>query len=107
MLNARNGISANWYRVWEQTVIDFLAAHGVNAIAQRKAPGVYVADKKICSLGLRIRRGCAYHGLALNVAMDLTPFNLINPCGYAELEMTQVKNIFARADNGCRARGIC
>jgi lipoyl(octanoyl) transferase len=77
----------------EQTVIDFLGAHGVSAMAQCKAPGVYVADKKICSLGLRIRRGCAYHGLALNVDMDLTPFDLINPCGYAELEMTQVKTL--------------
>ncbi|WP_033477074.1 lipoyl(octanoyl) transferase LipB [Erwinia amylovora] len=74
----------------EQTVIDTLAAFGVNATARADAPGVYVDEKKICSLGLRIRQGCSFHGLALNVNMDLTPFGRINPCGYAGLKMTQL-----------------
>ncbi|WP_410962514.1 lipoyl(octanoyl) transferase LipB, partial [Salmonella sp. SAL4358] len=54
------------------------------------APGVYVGDRKICSLGLRIRKGCSFHGLALNINMDLSPFLRINPCGYAGMEMTQM-----------------
>ncbi|AUX72064.1 lipoyl(octanoyl) transferase LipB [Erwinia pyrifoliae] len=74
----------------EQTVIDTLAAFSVSATARADAPGVYVDEKKICSLGLRIRQGCSFHGLALNVDMDLTPFLRINPCGYAGLEMTQL-----------------
>ncbi|WP_168385891.1 lipoyl(octanoyl) transferase LipB [Erwinia amylovora] len=74
----------------EQTVIDTLAAFGVNATARADAPGVYVDEKKICSLGMRIRQGCSFHGLALNVNMDLTPFGRINPCGYAGLKMTQL-----------------
>ena len=63
----------------------------VSACAKPDAPGVYVADKKIASLGLRIRRGCSFHGLALNVDMDLQPFQRINPCGYAGLQMTQLR----------------
>jgi lipoyl(octanoyl) transferase len=78
--------------VMEQTVIDTLAEWGIEARARADAPGVYVQDKKICSLGLRIRKGCSFHGLALNIAMDLTPFLRINPCGYAGMEMTQVKH---------------
>lgn len=78
--------------VMEQTVIDTLAELGIEARARADAPGVYVQDKKICSLGLRIRKGCSFHGLALNIAMDLTPFLRINPCGYAGMEMTQVKH---------------
>lgn len=74
----------------EQTVIDTLAHWQVTAAARPDAPGVYVDGRKICSLGLRIRQGCSFHGLALNVAMDLTPFLRINPCGYAGLEMTQL-----------------
>ncbi|MBP2170302.1 lipoyl(octanoyl) transferase [Erwinia toletana] len=74
----------------EQTVIDTLAHFGVTASARADAPGVYVDGKKICSLGLRIRQGCSFHGLALNIRMDLTPFLRINPCGYAGLEMTQL-----------------
>ena len=76
----------------EQTVVDTLAALGISAAARADAPGVYVDGKKICSLGLRIRQGCSFHGLALNVAMDLAPFLRINPCGYAGLEMTQVSD---------------
>lgn len=74
----------------EDTVIATLSHFGVAAAAKADAPGVYVQDKKICSLGLRIRHGCSFHGLALNVDMDLAPFLRINPCGYAGLEMTQL-----------------
>lgn len=82
----------------EQSVIDFLNQCGVLAQANPKAPGVYVGDQKICSIGLRIRRGCSYHGLAFNIAMDLAPFNAINPCGFAGLQMTQLSNICEIAD---------
>ncbi|QKJ86354.1 lipoyl(octanoyl) transferase LipB [Paramixta manurensis] len=77
----------------EQTVVATLAHFGVSARARAEAPGVYVAEKKICSLGLRIRQGCSFHGLALNINMDLTPFQRINPCGYAGLEMTQLSDL--------------
>ncbi len=76
----------------ENTVIEVLKSYGINSQAQPKAPGVYVGEKKIASLGLRIRKGCSYHGLALNVDMDLTPYTFINPCGYAGLQITQTKN---------------
>lgn len=77
----------------EQGVIDYLAT--LNLAAQRRtgAPGVYVDDAKIAALGLRIRRGCSYHGLALNVAVDLEPFQRINPCGYAGLRITRLKDL--------------
>lgn len=78
--------------ILEETVIATLADFGVSARARADAPGVYVGDEKICSLGLRIRKGCSFHGLALNVAMDLTPFLRINPCGYAGMSMTQLKH---------------
>jgi lipoyl(octanoyl) transferase len=74
----------------EQSVIDLISAYQESAYAKSKAPGVYMDNKKICSVGLRIRQGCSFHGLALNVAMDLTPFTYINPCGFAQLEMTQL-----------------
>lgn len=73
----------------EKSVIDLLAEYQTEATARREAPGIYIGNKKICSVGLRIRRGCSYHGLALNVAMDLGPFKQINPCGSQGLEMTQ------------------
>ncbi len=79
----------------EQTVIDTLAHFSVTANARPDAPGVYVNGKKICSLGLRIRNGCSFHGLALNIDMDLTPFLRINPCGYAGMEMTQLAALTA------------
>ncbi|WP_425268927.1 lipoyl(octanoyl) transferase LipB [Erwinia rhapontici] len=81
----------------EQTVIDTLAHFSVTANARPDAPGVYVDGKKICSLGLRIRNGCSFHGLALNIDMDLTPFLRINPCGYAGMEMTQLAALTASA----------
>ncbi len=73
----------------EQAVITLLAQHGVAAQGDRDAPGVYVDGRKISALGLRISKGKTYHGLSLNVAMDLEPFSRINPCGYAGLEVTQ------------------
>ncbi|QOV65284.1 lipoyl(octanoyl) transferase LipB [Kosakonia pseudosacchari] len=82
----------------ENTVINTLATLGINAQARADAPGVYVQGKKICSLGLRIRKGCSFHGLALNIDMDLTPFMRINPCGYAGMEMTQVSQLVENSD---------
>lgn len=74
----------------ENSLVELLADYNVNAAARADAPGVYVDDAKIASLGLRIRRGCSFHGLALNVDMDLEPFKRINPCGYQGLRMTQL-----------------
>lgn len=79
----------------EHVVIDLLADYHIQAKAKREAPGVYVDNKKICSIGLRVRRGCVYHGLALNVQMDLQPFNRIHPCGFAGLAMTQMADLTA------------
>jgi len=77
-------------RILEQAVIDLLAGHGLIATRRDKAPGVYVDNRKIAALGLRVRRGCCFHGLSLNVDMDLTPFSMINPCGYPGLQVTQL-----------------
>ena len=77
----------------EQAVIELLAAHGVAAHARPDAPGVYVNDAKIAALGLRLRQGRSYHGLSLNVAMDLEPFTRINPCGYRGLRVTQLRDL--------------
>jgi len=77
----------------EQTVIDLLKLHNITAKTRQDAPGVYVSDAKVASLGLRVRRGCSYHGLALNVDMDLEPFNRINPCGYPGLKVTQLADL--------------
>lgn len=82
----------------ERAVIATLAAWGIEAYGKREAPGVYVAESKIASIGLRIRRGRSYHGLALNVAMDLEPFARINPCGYSGLQMTQVSALGGPSD---------
>lgn len=81
--------------VLEQTVVNTLAEFAIIAYPRAEAPGVYVEGKKICSLGLRIRKGCSFHGLALNINMDLSPFLRINPCGYAGMEMTQVSHFMA------------
>lgn len=80
-------------RMMEQAVIDLLAEYGTAAQGRMDAPGVYVGDAKIAALGLRISKGCCYHGLALNVAMDLAPFHAINPCGYPGLEVTQMRDL--------------
>lgn len=81
----------------EDTLVDTLIELGIPAWANRDAHGVYVGKKKIASLGLRIRKGCSYHGFSLNMNMDLAPFSRINPCGYAGLEMTQLHD-FLRED---------
>lgn len=86
-LNVRQLVS-----LLENSVIELLNDYQIIAYAKREAPGVYVNQEKICSVGLRIRRGCSYHGLALNISMDLMPFSLINPCGFKELKMTQMGN---------------
>jgi lipoyl(octanoyl) transferase len=74
----------------ERAVIGCVSRLGIEARSRRDAPGVYVAERKLASIGLRIRRAASYHGIALNVDMDLEPFKRINPCGYADLEMAQV-----------------
>ncbi|AOW83110.1 lipoyl(octanoyl) transferase LipB [Vibrio mimicus] len=78
----------------ENLVINTLKHYQIDSAARPDAPGVYVQDKKICSLGLRIRKGCSFHGLALNIQMDLTPFLRINPCGYAGMEMVQLSDLY-------------
>lgn len=85
-------------RELEQTIIEYLAQHAIAAIGRADAPGVYVDSAKIAALGLRIRRGKSYHGLSLNVNMDLAPFTQINPCGYQNLAVTQLCDLVA-ADN--------
>lgn len=82
----------------EQSLVDTLAVWGISAAADPNAPGVYVNGAKIASLGLRVRQGCSYHGLSLNVDMDLEPFSRINPCGYQGLRMTQVRDLGGPAD---------
>ena len=77
----------------EQSVIDFLADLQIKAVARKDAPGVYVDDAKISALGLRVKRGCSYHGLSINIDMDMSPFQQINPCGYEGLAVTQLKNL--------------
>jgi lipoyl(octanoyl) transferase len=83
----------------ERSIVMLLAEYGIEASPRPEAPGVYVAGEKIASLGLRIRRGCSYHGLALNVDMDLEPFQRINPCGYQGLQVTSMARLLpARPD---------
>ena len=81
----------------ENCVVNYLQEFNIQAYPKSDAPGVYVDNKKVCSVGLRIRRGCSFHGLALNVDMDLSPFNRINPCGYAGLEMVDCAQLGAAA----------
>lgn len=80
-------------RLMEQAVIDWLRRHGIAAEGRADAPGVYVRGAKIAALGLRIRNGCSYHGLAFNACMDLAPFHAIDPCGYSGLEVTQARDL--------------
>lgn len=77
----------------EQAVIDCLGEHGVTATRREGAPGVYTDGAKIAALGLRVRNGCCYHGVSLNVDMDLSPFSAINPCGYAGMAVTQTRDL--------------
>jgi lipoyl(octanoyl) transferase len=90
----------------EQSIVTLLKGHGVTAAPRRDAPGVYVSGAKIASLGLRVRRGCSYHGLALNIDMDLEPFARINPCGYEGLQVTTLRRCLgdqARLDSDALA----
>lgn len=88
---ARRGLKVReQIRLMEQALINCLAEYGIEAVRKDGAPGVYARDAKIAALGLRVRRGCSYHGLALNVNMDLAPFAAINPCGYAGMTTTQL-----------------
>ena len=90
----RRGLSVRpLIRRLERAVIDLLAEYGVSAHGREDAPGVYVGTAKIAALGLRIRNGCCYHGIALNVDMDLAPFYAINPCGYPGLAVTQMRDL--------------
>ncbi len=90
----RRGITVRpLVRRMEGAVIDLLADYGVRAAGRVEAPGVYVGSAKIAALGLRIRNGCCYHGVALNVDMDLSPFHAINPCGYPGLDVTQTRDL--------------
>ena len=94
-LNVRQLVTA-----LEQSVVKTLTDYGIEGYPKPDAPGVYIDGKKICSLGLRIRHGRSFHGLAFNINMDLTPFHQINPCGYAGLEMCQLADFIGseRAD---------
>ena len=80
-------------RLMEQSVVSLLADHGIEALGRAEAPGVYVGNAKIAALGLRIRRGCCYHGLSLNVDLDLAPFSMIDPCGYPGLTVTRTRDL--------------
>ena len=82
----------------EQAVIDLLADYKIEAVRKESAPGVYVSGAKVAALGLRIKNGCSYHGVSLNVDMDLTPFSAINPCGYEGLAVTQLRDLCAEGD---------
>ena len=82
----------------EQAVIDCLSAYNVEASRRAGAPGVYVDGAKVAALGLRVRRGCCYHGIALNVDMDLAPFSVIDPCGYPGLAVTQTSALGVKLD---------
>lgn len=90
----------DFVQLMETSVIALLSDFGIHANGRRDAPGVYVNERKIAALGLRVRRGCCYHGLSLNVAMDLRPFIDINPCGKPALEVTQLRDLGGPADIG-------
>ncbi|WP_406812343.1 lipoyl(octanoyl) transferase LipB [Histophilus somni] len=95
-LNVRQLVTA-----LEQSVVSTLADYGIKSYPKADAPGVYVNEQKICSLGLRIRKGCSFHGLALNINMDLSPFRQINPCGYIGLEMCQMADFIPTEQAQC------
>ncbi len=92
-LHRRKLMVRQMVRLLEQGLIDVLAGWGIEAERHDGAPGVYVGEAKIAALGLKISRGCSYHGLALNVDMDLSPFERINPCGYEGLVCTQLRDL--------------
>ena len=82
----------------ETAVISAVSKYGVEAYARRDAPGVYVSGQKLAAIGLRVRRSCTYHGLSVNVDMDLSPYQGINPCGFEDLEVTQLRNLNVKVD---------
>ncbi len=86
-INVRNFIDSI-----QQSVISLLASYDIQGYSDPEAPGVYVEGKKLCSIGVRVRKGCTYHGISLNVDMDLEPFKRINPCGYTGMEISQISN---------------
>lgn len=90
----------------EQAVIDLLADHGITAERRAGAPGVYVGGSKIASLGLRVRRGCTYHGLSFNARMDLAPFRVIDPCGYSGLHVTQLADLVPDAESAAAGEAL-
>lgn len=92
-LKRRNLNVRQLVNIIETTIIELLAQYQINAVTKKDAPGVYIDGKKIASLGLRLKNNCCYHGLSLNVDMDLSPFEAIDPCGYAGLLMTQTKDL--------------
>lgn len=92
-LKRRNLNVRQLVNIIETTIIELLAQYQINAVPKKDAPGVYIDGKKIASLGLRLKNNCCYHGLSLNVDMDLSPFEAIDPCGYAGLLMTQAKDL--------------
>ncbi len=100
----RKGLGVrDFVSLMEDEIIKYLGHLGIHAELKDGAPGVYVSGKKIASLGLRVRKGCTYHGLSLNVDMDLSPFLQINPCGYQGLEMTQIRELL-EADGESKAK---
>ncbi|HWM29408.1 MAG TPA: lipoyl(octanoyl) transferase LipB [Woeseiaceae bacterium] len=92
-LNIRSLVTA-----LERSVVELAGEFGIEASSRREAPGVYVAGRKLASIGLRVRRGASYHGMALNVNLDLEPFSRINPCGFQGLEMTDLARLGVRFD---------
>ena len=90
----------------EQSVVDLAAQYNIEAKCRADAPGVYVDGKKIASVGLRIRRWCSYHGMALNVDMDLEPYSRINTCGYADLEVTDLRRLGIERDLSAVAKDL-
>lgn len=87
----------------EQSLLRVLDSYGVKGELRRSAPGVYVGERKIAALGLRIRRGCSLHGLSFNIDMDLEPFSRINPCGYAGMQCTQLRDLLGEPANNLYA----
>ena len=90
----------------ERSVVDLAAQYGIEATSRADAPGVYVGGKKIASVGLRIRRWCSYHGMALNVDMDIEPYSRINTCGYADLEVTDLRRLGIERDLSAVAKDL-
>lgn len=93
-------------RKMEQAVIDLLAAYGIAGERLSGAPGVYVGGAKIAALGLRVKNGCSFHGLCLNVDMDLSPYQAINPCGYAGMAVTQMKDLATKMRNAVDMQSV-